>query len=378
MTAVERARRLFADRFGRAPDHIARAPGRVNLIGDHTDYNDGYVLPIAVDRDVAVAFRRHSGSHVRAWSEAFGEPAEVSLSDFDQRVAGWARYVQGMAWVLRDGGHTLQGWDGAIASDVPVGGGLSSSAALELAVARVFLAAADFSAIAMAHAGQRVENDWLGVGSGIMDQYIVAAARRGHALLLDCRSLAATSVPVRRDWAVVVIDTGVSRELANSPYDDRRRECDRAAEILGVTSLRDVAPDQVEASADRLGEVLVRRARHVVTENARVLAAADALRGGDAQAMGRLMQRSHASLRDDYEASSAQLDTVVELALAHDGCYGARMTGAGWGGCAVALVDAAAADDFVETVSRRHPDRTDHQPSVFVCSAAAGVSLVSA
>lgn len=378
MTALDRARSAFRERFGDVPPGLARAPGRVNLLGDHTDYNDGYVLPMAVDRDVAIAFRHRTDDRVVVHSEAFEAPAEFGIGANGERLQGWGTFVQGVAWALAEAGHPLRGWEGVVASDVPVGSGLSSSAALEMALARVFTAGSTWDGPAMARLGRTVENEWLGLGSGIMDQFVIATAEQGHAMLLDCRTLRTSPVPVPEAVTVVVLDTGVPRELVRSPFDERRRECRQAAAVLGVDSLRDTDEDAVTAAADRLGDVLLRRARHVITENARVLATADAMHAADLAVVGELMWRSHASLRDDYQASSAELDAMVEIALSHDGCHGARMTGAGWGGCAVALVASPAVEAFVARVPASYAHRTGRAAKVYPCTAAAGVSLAAA
>ena len=378
-------RREFERRFGARPELVARAPGRVNLIGDHTDYNDGFVLPMAIDRAVWIALRPRGDGRVELHSLDFAETTGFALGDPSLRSGqarahgdGWVEYVRGVAWALDDAGlETGDGWEGVVAGDVPVGAGLSSSAALELATARAFAALEElpWDPARMAKLAQRAENAWVGVNCGIMDQLISAAGREGHALLIDCRSLETRPVPIPPGAAVVVLDTATRRGLVDSAYNERRAQCEAAARFFGVPALRDVTVAEFERRAPELDELTRNRARHVVTENARVLAAAAALGKGDVREVGHLMDQSHASLRDDFEVSRKELDSMVSLARSHDGCHGARMTGAGFGGCAVALVDAAAAADFAETTARRYEAATGKHPAVYVCSASGGASL---
>ncbi len=376
----ERVVREFERRYERAPAMIARAPGRVNLIGDHTDYNDGFVLPMAIDRAVWIALRPRDGGCVRAYSLDYDESREFDVHQFGTRPedrGGWAEYVRGVAWALAGAGLVLRGWEGVIAGDVPLGAGLSSSAALELASARAFAGSAelDWQPVAMAQLAQHAENVWVGVNCGIMDQLISAAGIAGHAVLIDCRSLDMTPVPMPDDAAVVVLDTATRRGLVDSLYNERRAQCEAAARFFGVPALRDVDLAMFEARASDLDPVTRARARHVVTENARTLDAAAALARADVEAVGRLMNQSHASLRDDFEVSRAELDTMVEIACAQPGCFGARMTGAGFGGCAVALVDTAKADAFATTVAAEYAATYDLTPAIYVCMASDGATI---
>jgi galactokinase len=376
MDAGGRALRLFRDEFGREPDALVRAPGRVNLIGEHTDYNDGFVLPAAIDRDLCIALGARSDPLVEVRAEGRAGRS-IALDRLERRPGDWSDYVGGVAWALAEAGHRPVGWDGAVASDIPVGAGLSSSAAIELATAKAFETTTGFGwePTEIATLCQRAENRWVGVASGLMDQLACARGRRDHALLLDCRSMDVEMVPVPDGASVIVLDTGTRRELQSSPYNDRRRECEAAARALGVGSLRDVLIDRLPRSAASRSLPL-RRARHVVTENARTLAAAEAMRTGDAGTMGRLMNESHASLRDDFEVSSVALDAVVESAQAADGCFGARLTGAGFAGCAVALVEETAAVDFERDVSVAYARVTGRACTVYVCRASDGASAV--
>jgi galactokinase len=372
-------RREFEQRFGTPPAFLIRAPGRVNLIGEHTDYNDGFVLPLAIDRAVWIALRPRADRNVQVHSLDFADSTTFSLDRLERSNGGWAEYVKGVGWVLQDTGRTLRGWEGVLAGDVPVGAGLSSSAALELAVARAFAAVSEipWDAAAMARLGQRAENEWVGVRCGIMDQMISASGRAGHALLIDCRSLRSEAVPFPPGTTVVVLDTATRRGLVDSAYNERRSQCEAAARAFGVAALRDVTPERFEAEADRLDEITRRRARHVVTENERTLRAAESMRRGDALALGRLMNASHDSLRDDFAVSSRELDIMVECGRAHPACLGIRMTGAGFGGCAVALVRGEDVHGFTSAVAARYQSATGLVPVLYVCAATDGAAVIS-
>jgi galactokinase len=341
----DRARRVaaaFAERTGRDPDGVWAAPGRVNLIGEHTDYNDGFVLPAAIDRLVLAAAGRRGDGRLRLWSLQAGPPADLDLAEVGPgRVEGWAAYPAGVAWALGQAGVELGGADLVVDGDVPAGSGLSSSAALECATATALadLYGAGLDRVALAGLARRAENEVVGVPSGVMDQMVSMLGRAGHALFLDTRSLATEQVPLPLEAAglcLVVIDTRAGHRLVDGAYADRRAACEAAAAVLGVPALRDATLADVEAAAGELGDPGLRRARHVVTENARVLEAVAWLRSGDLDRLGPLLAASHASLRDDYEVSSPELDTAV-AAAADAGAVGARMTGAGFGGSAIAL-----------------------------------------
>lgn len=371
-------RREFEQRFHTPLAFVVRAPGRVNLIGEHTDYNDGFVLPLAIDRAVWIALRPRVDRQVLVYSLDFASSTIFSLDELTPGDGGWTEYVKGVAWALQETGHKLRGWEGVIAGDVPVGAGLSSSAALELAVARAFAVVSDlpWDAAAMARLGQRAENEWVGVRCGIMDQMISAAGRAGHALLIDCRSLHSEAVPFPPGTTVVVLDTATRRGLVDSAYNERRGQCESAARAFGVSALRDVSAERFEVECDRLDEITRRRARHVVTENERTLQAAEAMRCGDGIAVGRLMNASHASLRDDFAVSSRELDVMVECGRLHPACLGIRMTGAGFGGCAVALIQSEQAELFTSTVSARYQATIGINPILYVCSATDGAAVI--
>ncbi|MCB9078621.1 MAG: galactokinase [Anaerolineaceae bacterium] len=369
----------FESRFGETPHVVVRAPGRVNLIGDHTDYNDGFVLPMAIDRAAWIALTPNDTNEVVVHSLDFGETARFSLADLKFAGHHWLEYLKGVTWALQRQGMALSGWNGVMAGDVPVGAGLSSSAALELATARAFAAVSNrpWDARAMAKIGQQAENEWLGLNTGIMDQLISAAGVAGHALLIDCRSLETRAVPLLSGTAVVVLDTKSRRGLVDSAYNERRTQCETAARFFGVPALRDVSFEQFQAQAHQLDDVTRRRTRHIITENERTLQAAEVLRQGDAVEFGCLMNASHASLRDDFEVTNQALDTIVTCAHQIEGCYGARMTGAGFGGCAVALVANEAVEAFVAAVIRCYQPATGLKPAIYVCTAANGAEVVS-
>jgi len=370
----------FRETFGGEPHRIVRAPGRVNLIGEHTDYNDGFVLPLAIDRAVWLALRPTDERVIRIRSLDFDETRAFAidgLAGLEARTdpMSWIEYVRGSAWALSRAGGAVSGFEGVLAGDVPVGAGLSSSAALEVATLRALaaLSGEGWDAARMARLGQEAENRWVGVQCGIMDQMISAGGHEGHALLIDCRSLATRPVALPGGTVVVVMDTAVRRGLVDSEYNERRARCEEAARRLGVPALRDVSVASFEARSDALDPVTRRRARHVVTENARTLEASSSV---DAAVVGALMDASHASLRDDFEVSTPELDRMVMLARATDGCLGARMTGAGFGGCAVALVRAGYERAFIEHVSAGYERETGRTPHLFATGAAEGATVV--
>ncbi|MFC2036974.1 galactokinase [Chloroflexota bacterium] len=379
MSLQQRVVACFEQRFGAHPSLVVRSPGRVNLIGEHTDYNDGFVLPMAIDRAIWIALRAREDQQVCVYSLDFDQAATFSLGTLRRESSGWAEYLKGVAWALQEAGYNLCGWEGVIAGDVPLGAGLSSSAALELATARAFAAVSGlpWDAASMAKHGLRAENEWVGLNCGIMDQMISAGGRADHALLIDCRSLESEPVPLPPGTAIVVLDTATRRGLVDSAYNERRAQCEAAARFFGVPALRDVSIEELEAKSDSLNEMTRRRARHVITENARTLRAVEAMRRGDAVEFGQLMNASHASLRDDFEVSSDELNTMVACARQAASCYGARMTGGGFGGCAVALVRADAAQPFAARIAACYQGATGTPPNVYVCVATNGSEVVT-
>ena len=365
---------------------IAFAPGRVNLIGEHTDYNDGFVLPMAIEPGVRVTFSARADPVIRAHAVAFRETREARLDALRAQrgtATGWFKYVAGVAWALGEAGIPVRGADLSIDADLPVGAGLSSSAALEIgvALALVTLAGQVWDPRAVAVAALRAEREFAGLECGIMDQLAVAAARQGSALLIDCRSLDTRDVPVPADVRLVVFDTGVHRELTAGQYNERRASCAEAVEAIRtiaphVAALRDVDEQLLAAARPLMDPVAFRRASHVVAENLRPASFAIALDRHDLDAAGHLMLASHASLRDLYEVSCAELDLLVELATGEEGCHGARMTGAGFGGCAIALVEAQAAERVRRTVSDAYRQRTGREGHAFVSNPSAGARLI--
>jgi len=368
----------FEEHLHRAPHWVVRAPGRVNLIGEHTDYNDGFVLPLAIDRAIWIALEPGDDRRVAVYSADFAQSGQFPLDGLKHEKAGWLEYLKGVAWSLQDAGYALRAWQGVLLGDVPQGAGLSSSAALEVATARAFAAVSGWpwDPVPMARLGQRAENRWVGVNCGIMDQLISATGRAGHAVLIDCRSLELSPVPLPPGFAVAILDTLTRRGLVGSEYNERRACCEAAARFFGVQALRDVDTARLQHDSARLDPTTLRRARHVISENERTLAAAEAMRRGDAGTLGGLMNESHASLCDDYQVSSDALNAMVDAARAHPACFGARMTGAGFGGCAVALIDAAAAGDFAHTVADNYQKKTGREPAVYVCQATNGAEVV--
>ena len=380
-------RRAFQDLYG-TEARLFRAPGRVNLIGEHTDYNDGFVLPMAIDREACVAIAPRADRLVRIHAVNLDEHAEFDLDHPGARERGiWLDYIEGVARALeRRGDARLGGADLAIASDVPVGAGLSSSAALEVSSG---LALATISGIAvdkveLALAGQEAEHTYVGAKVGIMDQFIASLGQAGHALLIDCRSLQTTAIPVdTTETLIAICDSRVKHELSASEYNTRRAECEQGVELLqragmtNIRALRDVSVTEFEHYEDALPEPVRRRCRHVVTENARTLAAASALKEGRLAEMGQLMLASHESLRRDYEVSCRELDVLVELAMSRaNSTLGARMTGGGFGGCTVNLVRRDALESFRETMMREYERVIGHAPNIYVSEAGEGAREV--
>lgn len=375
----------YFQKFYGTEARLFRAPGRVNLIGEHTDYNDGFVLPSAINRETVVAGAVRADTLVRVHSLDLNLTAEFNLDDEGRtRQAIWLNYVEGVARVLQSRGLALRGADLLIQSDVPTGAGLSSSAALEISVglALLSLSEREYDPAALALAAQEAEHRFVGIKCGIMDQMIATLGRSGHALLIDCRSLETTQIPLETSRMVIAIcDTRVKHELASSEYNARRAECERGVELLrevlpGIRALRDVSVTQFEEYGDHLPEPIKRRCRHVVKENARTLAAAEALRDGRIEEMGELMFLSHQSLRDDYEVSSVELDLLVEIAGHIPGMIGARMTGGGFGGCTVNLLRREALDRFRETVLQEYEKAVNSQPAIYVAEASDGANEI--
>jgi galactokinase len=360
-----------------SPAFVIRAPGRVNLIGEHTDYNDGFVLPMAIDRAVWIALRPRADRRVLVHSLDLGLVADFELDSLTRGEGGWSEYLKGVAHELQINSYQLRGWEGVMTGNVPRGAGLSSSAAVEMATARAFASISGFEwdALRIARIGQLAESDWVGVKCGIMDQAVSAAARAGHAFFLDCRTLEYEHIPLPKDVAVVIMDTSTRRGLVDSAYNERRSQCESAARFFGVKALRDVSVERLSVEGGAMEETVLKRARHIVTENARVLRAVDAMRAGDASTLGRLFNESHTSLRDDFEVTNDALNRMVEIAQSQSACFGARMTGAGFGGCAVAVVRREQAGAFAEAVGAQYRARSGKEAGIFVCEASGGASV---
>jgi len=362
---------------------VFRAPGRVNLIGEHTDYNGGFVMPAAINLATYVAVEPCTEPKLVVDSENFNEWREFPLPDSSAIARGdWTDYVRGVAVTLERAGFHLRGAKLIIWSEVPIGSGLSSSAALEVAVAHALLAISGISLSApdLARLCQRAENEFVGVNCGIMDQFACCLGQAAHALLLDCRSLDHRLVPLPSNVRLMVCDTKVRHRLNSGGYNQRRAECEEGVRLLqrqdpAIRSLRDATLEMLEPAA--LPDVIFRRCRHVITENARVMRAAAALEAGDLTLFGNLMRDSHQSLRDDYEVSCAELDLLVRLAEAAPGVYGSRMTGAGFGGCTVSLVRSEDAAGFARLVSQGYRRATAIEPAVWDCQAVDGASEVT-
>lgn len=381
MTIRETVLARFSQVYQRDATIVVRAPGRANLIGEHTDYNDGFVMPLAVNWAVWVAVGPRDDDQLRIYTLDFGEemvtiPTEhVGLQD--QKWPHWTTYIRGAWWLMQERGRQPFGADIVIGSDIPIGGGMSSSAAIGVAAIETVLAIlgdTSYTQTQKALLAVDIEHQFTGVPVGVMDQMASATPQGANAILLDCRTLETQPVPLSDVAKVVVINSMKQRQLVNSAYAERRHQCEAAAKILGIKALRDTSLEQVTAYADQLGDVLLRRARHVVTENQRTLAMRGILADGDLHHAGHLINESHYSLRDDYEVSVEELDTLTEIARTHEACYGARIMGGGFGGCAVSLVRASDIPKFVETVKTGYAAATGLLAEFYICDPAAGSS----
>lgn len=369
----------FEKSYGRPPAIVVAAPGRVNLIGEHTDYNEGYVLPAAVDRYILVAALPRKDRKVSLRALNLGEEDAFSLDEIDRGEKGWSNYGRGVAWEMERAGHRLQGMEAVTWGDLPMKAGLGSSAALEVAIAYSFqlLSNLEIEPLQLAFLCQGAENGFVGVQCGLMDQMTSALGEKDHALLIDCRSLDRQLIPVPPGVDIVVSDTGKQRGLVDSQYNLRRQECWEGARLLGVPSLRSVSPKELAKRRGDLPPTIYRRVRHVVTENQRTLEATEALKGGDLEAFGRLIYESHHSLRHDFEVSCPELDILVEAARKVSGVYGSRLTGAGFGGCTVSLVTREAVPEFQARVAKEYEKATARKPAIYVCRPAQGVREVT-
>ncbi len=377
----------YTELFGGIPEFLVRAPGRVNLIGEHTDYNDGFVFPAAIDRDVLIAGTRRNDRQVRAYALNFNQSSTFTLDGVQPATEGrerWSNYVRAMAWVFAQEGLETVGMNCVVQWDVPLGSGLSSSAAMLVASGLAYATAAgiEIEPVRLALLAQRGEREFVGVNVGIMDQFISALGQKNHALLIDTRNLTYEAVPLPQSGvSIVIADTNKRRGLVDSEYNTRRAECEKAVEILkqwlpDIKALRDVSVEDFERYADRLPETIRKRARHVITEDARTLESVEALKAGDIARFGELMNASHESLKNDYQVSCKELDALVEAARAIEGVYGSRMTGAGFGGCTVSLVADAAVEAFKRAVPPRYKQATGLNTTIYVTTAAQGAQRI--
>ncbi|NJM05607.1 galactokinase [Candidatus Gracilibacteria bacterium] len=381
MLDVPTLRERFTTHYGAEPKLIVRAPGRVNLLGEHTDYNDGFVFPAAIDRATYVAAGNRDDAQIVVYSGQFKVTDSFGLAAIERSAAHpWSNYVRGVVRGLLARGDTLKGANLLIESDVPLGSGLSSSAALEVATGYAFQLLNDIEIMGeeLALLAQAAENTFVGVQCGIMDQFISALGREGHALMIDCRDLSYEAVPLPAAARIVICNSGVHHSLGDSGYNQRRAECNEAVRILRefkptVKALRDVTLADLQAHGAALPPLILARARHVVSENQRVLDGLTALRSGDLQAFGALMTASHISQRDDYAVSVPEIDLLVDIALAQPGCYGSRLTGGGFGGSTVSMVATEYVEAFTAALAREYQARGEHEATILVCRAIEGV-----
>ncbi len=377
----------FRENFDSDPESLVRAPGRVNLIGEHTDYNDGFVFPVAIDRDIMVACRPRDDKLVRVYSLDFGAMVEFSLNDINYDSENkWSNYPRGVARFLQEGDYELRGLDAVITGNVPQEAGLSSSAAMEVAMAMAFerVSGLEIDPVEMALICQKAENQFVGVNCGIMDQFISRMGKKDHALLLDCRKLEFELVPLHLEGiSIVICNTNVKRGLVDSEYNERRSECERGVRRLeeflpGITALRDVDIADFEKYKHHLPLITEKRCGYVIKEDDRVLQSVHALEENDLVRFGVLMNESHIGLRDEYEVSCPELDAMVEIAWSADGVLGSRMTGAGFGGCTVTLITEDDVEQLIEKVNKEYPERTGLQPEIYVFSAEDGAGVLDA
>lgn len=379
---IQNVKTSFAQVLGYAPSHIIQAPGRVNLIGEHTDYNDGFVLPCAINYQTVVAATKRDDNIVRVVSVDYAN--EIDQFDITEDITFqqdkmWANYIRGVVKCLLARGYQFSGADIAVSGNVPQGAGLSSSAALEVVIGQTFkvLFNLEISQAEIALNGQQAENEFVGCNCGIMDQMISAEGQENHAMLLDCRSLETTAVSMPEDMAVVIINSNKKRGLVDSEYNTRREQCEEAARIFGVKALRDVTIEQFNNKVDELDAMVAKRARHVITENDRTIEAAEALRAHDMKRMGELMAESHASMRDDFEITVPEIDTLVEIVKEVIGEQGGvRMTGGGFGGCIVSVMPPALVEQVKAAVEEKYQAATGLKESIYVCQAKDGAGIV--
>lgn len=394
---IAQVKKAFEDQYNQEPRLIVRAPGRVNLIGEHTDYNDGFVFPAAINRQMIVAIAPNNEDRMVIWSEDYHQKAAGNADGSSSRMVGltsshkadWANYFKAVVQALIEAGHKIHGFNAVIYGDVPQGAGLSSSAAYEVAACTALSAlyGLNISGKQVALLAQRAENQFIGVKCGIMDQFVSALGEADSALLIDCRSLDYEPVPLaltEENVSIVITNSGVRRGLVDSEYNARRSECEQGVALLktalgrSIQALRDVSLAELTEHRAALPELVAKRCHHVVSENERVLRAVDALKKRDLNTLGMLLYESHKSLRDDFEVSCPELDILVDLTSKHSGTIGSRMTGAGFGGCTVSLIKTSQVDSYIKDVLPVYEERTGKEAQVYVCEAAQGASIIEA
>ncbi len=390
MNIIDQLATHYRNKFGHVPAHIARAPGRVNLLGEHVDYNDGFVLPAAIDRATYIAFSPAEAAHSTIVAADFDQQVSFSHETIPSKtqpdgspLSEWGLYPAGTMWALMGEGLSTPAMNAVFTSDVPRGSGLSSSASVEMAFAVAWQTLGSWSLPPMKRAllGQKAENQYVGVNCGIMDQFSSACGVENRLLLLDCRSLEWITLPLPNDVAIIVADTTVRRKLTSGEYNKRRSACEEAVRLLkenlpNIKSLRDVSPEDFNRLAHKLPEEVEKRARHVVEEIQRSDQSQALLEAGDIHNFGRLMNECHVSLRDLYEVSCPELNAMVNIAQSLNGCYGARLTGAGFGGCTVNLVAIEKVDGFVAALAKGYEKETNLHPEIYVTRASNGAELI--
>jgi galactokinase len=391
MNIIDQLAISYREKFGHTPAHIARAPGRVNLLGEHVDYNDGFVLPAAIDRATYVAFSPTNARHSTLWAVDLDQQASFSPETLSSKTQSdssplpeWALYPAGVMWTLHEENLIVPNMTAAYSSNVPQGSGLSSSASIEMAFAVAWQTLGGWTLPPMQRAllGQKAENQYVGVNCGIMDQFASACGVENKLLLLDCRSLEWKTVPLPDNVSIVIADTTVRRKLTSGEYNKRRSACEEAVRLLkqalpNIKSLRDVSVEDFNRLAKKLPREIEKRARHVVEEIGRSNQAEALLEAGDVLNFGRLMNECHVSLRDLYEVSCPELNTMVNIAQSVDGCIGARLTGAGFGGCTVNLVANERVEDFAKALSKGYESETGLHPEIYITRAVVGAELIS-
>jgi galactokinase len=390
MDIISQIENSFQKTFGSTPAHVVRAPGRVNLLGEHVDYNDGFVLPAAIDRATFIAFSPYGTDLSTLVAMDMKQKASFSQQTMQSKTQAdgsplpeWAHYPAGVMWALRENNLETRGMNAVFASNVPRGSGLSSSASVEMAFLLAWQSLSDWTRPSMQRAllGQKAENQYVGVNCGIMDQFASACGVENRLLLLDCRSLEWKTIPLPEDVSIVIADTTVRRKLTSGEYNKRRFACEEAVRLLKqdlpeIKSLRDVSVEEFKRFADRLPEEVYKRARHVVEEIERSRQAESLLEAGDVRRFGELMNQCHISLRDLYEVSCPELDVMVNVAQSLEGCYGARLTGAGFGGCTVNLVASDSADQFAKALAKGYESQTELRPEIYITRASNGAEIL--